>query len=95
MGKEASVLTACLQLSLTVLDGSLQLDGGKSLSLNHTAILTGIGQWASAVFTRLDAGGRVRGGGGRYETELQRAAAGVLVKLEAITSKWQRSMIDV
>ncbi|KAG1826797.1 telomere length regulation protein-domain-containing protein [Suillus subaureus] len=94
-GKEASVLTAALELSLIVLDGCLELDGGRSLGLEHTALLLGVGEWAGKIFELLEKGTLVEGGGGVHEVRLRRAAAGVLLKVDELTSKWQRSMVDV
>lgn len=92
-GKEASVLTAALELALVVLDAALELDAGRSLGLEHTPLVMGAGEWAGGVFARLDKGLKVEGGGGLQEIKLNRAAAGVLLKVDAIISKWRRSMI--
>ncbi|KAG2364498.1 telomere length regulation protein-domain-containing protein, partial [Suillus spraguei] len=94
-GKEASVLTAALELSLIVLDGCLELDGGRSLGLEHTALLLGAGEWAGKIFELLEKGTLVEGGGGVHEVRLRRAAAGVLLKVDELTSRWRRSMVDV
>lgn len=91
---EAAVLTAALELALIVLDGCIELDGGKSLGLDHTTLLFGTGEWAGAVFAKLERGIRIEGGGGLNEVKLQRAAAGVLLKVDELTSRWKRSMID-
>ncbi|KAK0210548.1 telomere length regulation protein-domain-containing protein [Desarmillaria ectypa] len=95
MQREASVLQTALELALVILEGYQELDEGKSLCLEHTALLFGMGEWAGAVFSRLDKGERAKGGGGASETGLQRAAAGVLLKADTITSKWRRSMINI
>lgn len=94
-GKEAALLTTALELALVVLDGCLELDGGRSLGLDHTALLFGAGEWAGQVFGQLEKGARVEGGGGVQEVRLRRAAAGVLLKVDDLTSKWRRSMVDV
>lgn len=94
-GKEASVLTGALELSLIVLDGCLELDGGRSLGLEHTALLLGAGEWAGKVFELLEKGTLVEGGGGVHEIRLRRAAAGVLLKVDELSSKWRMSMVDV
>jgi telomere length regulation protein len=92
--KEASVLSTALELALVVFDGCLELDGGRALGLDHTELLLGAGEWASAVFSRLEKGVRIEGGGGVQEAKLKRAAAGVLLKVDSLTSRWRRSMID-
>ncbi|KAI0948359.1 hypothetical protein AcV7_009125 [Taiwanofungus camphoratus] len=94
-GKEAAVLTAALELALIVLDGALDLDGGRSLGLEHTALLLGAGEWAGKMFAQLEKGIKVLGGGGTQEVRLRSAAAGVVLKVDELTSKWRRSMIDV
>lgn len=93
-GQDASVLTAALELALVVLDGSHEVDGGKLLSLEHTTILLGTGEWAGKVFSALEKGIKAEGGGGLHEVKLRRAAAGVLLKVDEITSVWKRSMLD-
>ncbi|KAF8629489.1 hypothetical protein AX15_003407 [Amanita polypyramis BW_CC] len=90
--KEAAVLTAALELALVVLDDCLELDHGHFLSLHHTALLRSAGEWALAVFSRLNQGFKVSGGGGMYETSLMRTTIGVLLKVDNITSHWRRSM---
>ena len=72
----------------------MELDGGKSLGLDHTNLLFGVGEWAGAVFANLEKGLRVVGGGGLHEMKLQRAAAGLLLKVDELRSRWSRSMID-
>jgi telomere length regulation protein len=93
--KEASVLTATLELALIVLDGCLELDGGRSIGLDHTALLLGTGEWAGGVFSLLEKGVRVPGGGGALEARLRGAAAGVLIKVDSLTSTWRRSMVNI
>ncbi|KAJ6623438.1 telomere length regulation protein-domain-containing protein [Mycena sp. CBHHK59/15] len=92
--KEASVLSAALELALVVLDGCLEVDGGRTLGLDHTTLLLGTGEWASVVFSRLEKGVKVDGGGGLQDVKLRRAATGVLLKVDSLTSRWRRSMID-
>ena len=92
--KDAAVLVAALELALIVLDSCIALDGGKSLGLDHTNLIFGVGEWAGAVFSNLEKGMRVVGGGGLHEMRLQRAAAGLLLKVDELRSRWSRSMID-
>ncbi|KAJ4488144.1 telomere length regulation protein-domain-containing protein [Lentinula aciculospora] len=90
--KEASVLVSALELALIVLDGCVQLDGGRSLSLDHTAVMMSVGEWASAVFTRSEDGIKLQGGGGEQGVSLRRAASGVVLKVDEIVSKYSKSM---
>jgi telomere length regulation protein len=94
-GREAAVLSTALEVALVVLDGCLEVDGGRSIGLEHTALVLATGEWADTVLTRLEKGVRVAGGGGAQEVRLRRAAAGVLIKVEELSSRWRRSMIDV
>lgn len=94
-GKEALVLCSALELAVVVVDGSLELDGGKSLGLEHTNLVLGAGEWAGKLLAQLEKGVLVSGGGGAQEIRLRRAAAGVVIKVDELTSKWRRSMIDV
>ena len=93
--KEASVLTASLELALTVLDGCLDLDGGRSLGLEHTRLVLSAGEWAENLLNWLDQGLRVAGGGGTQEVRLKRGAAGVMLKVQEISDRWGRSMIGI
>jgi telomere length regulation protein len=43
--KNARVLTTALDLALVVLDTCVELDGGRSLSLEHPALLIAAGEW--------------------------------------------------
>ncbi|KAF8876511.1 telomere length regulation protein-domain-containing protein [Gymnopilus junonius] len=92
--KEASLITSALELALIVLDGALEIDGGRTLSLEHTALVLALGDWAGSVFAGLENGLKVQGAGGIHEAKLSRAAAGVLMKVDELTSKWRRSMLD-
>ena len=93
--KEARVLATALELALIVLDGSLEIDAGRSLGLEHTALLLAVGEWAGTVFRTLEQGVLVRGGGGAAEARLSKAAAGVVIKVGELSDRWRRSMIDV
>jgi telomere length regulation protein len=92
--KEASVLTSGLEVALVVLDGALEIDGGKILSLEHTTLVFAVGEWAGKVFAGLEKGLKVPGGGGVHEAKLSRAAAGVLLKVDELSSRWRQSMLD-
>lgn len=94
-GKEAAMLTTALELALVVLDGCLDLDGGRALGLEHTALLLGTMEWAGDVLAKLENGARILGGGGIQEMQLRRAAAGVVLKADELSSRWRRSMINL
>ena len=92
--KEASVLTSALELALVVLDGCLEVDGGHVIGLEHPTLLLATGEWAGVVFSHIEKGLSVEGGAGEHEDKLRNAAAGVLLKVDKLTSKWRRSMLD-
>jgi len=93
--KEASVLAASLELALVTLDGCLDLDGGRSLGLEHTRLVLSAGEWAGNLLSWLEQGLRVAGGGGAQEVRLKRGAAGVMLKVQDISERWGRSMIHM
>lgn len=90
--KEAAVLTAALELVLVVLDGCLELDRGRFLSLQRTPLLRSTSDWGRALFSRLNQGLKVSGGGGVHEMALMRAVTGVLLKVDDIMTCWSQSM---
>ncbi|KAI9446831.1 hypothetical protein H4582DRAFT_1908693 [Lactarius indigo] len=92
--KNARVLTTALELALVVLDTCVELDGGQSLSLEHTALLLAAGEWAQGLFSLLEKGILIKGGGGVAEVRLRKAAAGVVIKVDEVSERWKRSMID-
>jgi telomere length regulation protein len=92
--KDARVLTNALELALIVLDACMELDGGRTLSLEHTALLLAVGEWAQGLFARLEKGILVKGGGGAGEVRLRKVAAGVVIKVDEVSERWRRSMID-
>ncbi|KAI9456255.1 telomere length regulation protein-domain-containing protein [Lactarius psammicola] len=92
--KNVRVLTTALELALVVLDTCVEIDGGRSLSLEHTALLLAAGEWAQGLFALLEKGILVKGGGGIAEVRLKKAAAGVVIKVDEVSERWKRSMID-
>jgi telomere length regulation protein len=91
--KEASVLSSAMELALVILDGTIQVDGGRTIGLEQTALLLGVQEWAMKVFTSLEDGIKIPGGGGVQEAKVRSTTAGVLLKVEEITSRWKRSML--
>ena len=93
--RDATVLNSSLELALVALDGCLDLDGGRSIALEHSTILLGTGEWAGQIFSLLEEGVRVQGGGGIQEVKLKRVAAGLVLKVEEIVAKYRQSMISL
>jgi telomere length regulation protein len=91
----ASVLGAALELALAILAGAADTDGGRTLALEHTPLLLGVGEWAGKVLGMLERGERAKGGGGAREARLGAASAGVLLKVEEIAGRWRRSMSQI
>ncbi|KAK2460524.1 hypothetical protein APHAL10511_006994 [Amanita phalloides] len=91
--QDAAILTAAFELAVLVLDGCLELDRGRFLSLQRTTLLQRTGDWGRNVFSRLNQGLKVRGGGGVHETSLMRAVTGVLLKVDDIIAYWRQSMV--
>ena len=94
--QEAAPTTAALSLSLLVLDGCINLDGGRTLCLDPSqrAILAGVREWAGRVMGALERGERMPGEGGVLEARLRRSAAGVVLKAEQVMARWRASMVD-
>ncbi|KAI0683637.1 telomeric DNA binding protein [Cytidiella melzeri] len=93
--KEAAVLNSSLELAIVAIDGCLEVDDGRSLGLEHTALLLAAGEWAGEVLGHLEKGERVLGGGGVQEMKLRRAAAGLALKVDELSTRWRRSMIGL
>ena len=93
--KEAALLSTSMELAIVVVDGSLELDGGKTLALEHTTLLLAAGEWGSSVLSRLEKGVKALGGGGVQEIKLRRAAAGLVLKVDELSSRWRPSMVDM
>ncbi|KIP04779.1 hypothetical protein PHLGIDRAFT_25407 [Phlebiopsis gigantea 11061_1 CR5-6] len=92
--KEAALLSTAMELAVVVIDGSLERDGGRSLGLEHTALVLAAGEWGAEVLSRLEKGTRVLGEGGVQEMKLRRAAAGLVLKVDELTSRWRPSMVN-
>ncbi|KAG8697899.1 telomere binding protein [Ceratobasidium sp. 395] len=94
-GTEAGVLVGALELTLTVLDAAIELDGGRVFALERTELLVGIGQWGSTVFEALDSGKKAPGQGGAGEEKVVRIAAGVVLTVQRMIGRWKGSMVMV
>lgn len=93
---EAQVLSAALELTLVCLDISVDLDGGRTLAMDKSALVMAIGEWASGVFKVESEGGEVSAGqGGRIEGKIKAEAAGVVVKVGEIGEKWGRMGMEM
>jgi telomere length regulation protein len=91
----ASVVSALLELTLVTLTGCIELDGARSLCLDHASLLLAAGEWADRVVHQLDAGLRFSGGGGTLEVTLIKNALGVAKQVSEIVSKWKGSIVDI
>ncbi|KIJ35771.1 hypothetical protein M422DRAFT_782450 [Sphaerobolus stellatus SS14] len=88
----ASLLLSSLSLTHIILSGSVSLDSGRTLALEHTVLLKAAGAWAGEVLDAVERGRKVEGGGGAVETRLGAAAAGVVIGVEKVTGKWGGGM---
>ncbi|KAH7106082.1 telomere length regulation protein-domain-containing protein [Auriculariales sp. MPI-PUGE-AT-0066] len=91
--RQGRVVTAALEVALVILEGCVELDGGKSLALEHTTKILATEEWSRGIFEALEKGLRIRGGGGANETRMTAAAAGVAVKVTEVLDRWRRSLI--
>ncbi|WVQ74259.1 hypothetical protein IAR50_003856 [Cryptococcus sp. DSM 104548] len=86
---EAQVLSAALELALVCLDIAVDLDGGRTLAREKSALILAAGEWASEVFKTETEGGEVSAGqGGRNEGKIRAEAAGIIIKVGEIGDKW-------
>lgn len=88
---ESQVLGAALELALVCLDGSVDLDSGRTLATDKPEVVLALGEWASKVFDAETKGGKVaagQGGQGGREGRIRASAAGVLIKVADIGEKW-------
>ncbi|KAG8992489.1 telomere binding protein, partial [Tulasnella sp. 427] len=90
---KANVLAAALELTLEALDGSWELDQGRTMGLDHTRTILAVREWAQKVFSALDKGLLIDEGGGKGEERARRASAGVLLVVEEIVAKWTAAML--
>lgn len=97
-GEEVSVLTTSLELTLVSLDVSRDLDGGRTLMLNHIGLVSAAAEWGALVFGRTERGERVMGegrSGGEDGLDegvqgVRRASAGLCVVIGEMREKWGR-----
>jgi telomere length regulation protein len=95
-GEEVSVLTTSLELTLVTLDVSRDLDGGRTLMVDHGGLIEAAAEWGEMVFRRTESGQRVmgegRGGEGFDEgvAGVRRASAGVCVIVGEMKERWGR-----
>ena len=95
--KENSVLAASLELALVILDAAYDLDEGRTVALESTALLSGTREWASSIFLRLDARGGMMIDRESSDSlnRIRRATAGVVLKIEEMLDKWRRAMVNL
>jgi telomere length regulation protein len=85
---EVSVLAAALELAVVVLDASRDLDGGRTLIIDHAGLLLGIAEWGQLVFEQTERGERVLGEGGEDTGRVRRSSAGLCVLVAEIRGRW-------
>lgn len=87
----AEVLASTLELALVVLSASVDLDGGRTLLsssvLGGGEVVSEVKEWAEEVFEREENRAGAGGEGGIGRTG--RAAAGVLLRVEEVLSRWR------
>lgn len=87
-GGDAQVIGSALELALAALDASVDLDGGRTLALDHAELVLAVGEWAHTAFEREQQGLKNAGQGGAREGRVRADAAGVVVKIAEIGEKW-------
>ncbi|KAG8931366.1 telomere binding protein [Tulasnella sp. 417] len=92
-GTKANVLASALELTLEALDGSWELDQGRTMGLDHARIVLAVREWAQRVFGAFEKGLLIDEGGGDAEARTRRASAGVLLVVEEIVAKWTAAML--
>ncbi|KAG8940294.1 telomere binding protein [Tulasnella sp. 424] len=92
-GTKANVLASALELTLEALDGSWELDQGRTIGLDHTRTVLAVREWAQKVLGAFERGLLVDEGGGEGENRPRRASAGVLLVVEEVVAKWTAAMI--
>ena len=76
-------MSTALTLALITLDGCLSLDNGRTLALEHPALLGALREWSGRVLGALEGAGGVRAVDG-----LGRSAAGVAIRCEELWERW-------
>lgn len=85
---EVSVLAAALELAVVCLDASRDLDGGRTLVVDHAGVVLAVAEWAALVFDQTERGERVLGEGGEDEGRVRRNSAGLCVLVAEVREKW-------
>ncbi|KAJ9092098.1 hypothetical protein QFC21_006963 [Naganishia friedmannii] len=74
---EADVVAAALELALVCLDGSRELDGGKSLARDHLPSVMAVAEWAEGIFAKEKKGESASAHkGGKREDRMQHQSGG-------------------
>ncbi|WVW86203.1 hypothetical protein I302_108245 [Kwoniella bestiolae CBS 10118] len=88
-GIDSLVIGSSLELCLVVLDTCVELDGGRSLTMDRSDLLLGIGEWATTIFQNEMEGNEVAGGqGGRAEGRIRAGAAAVVLKVGEVGERF-------
>jgi telomere length regulation protein len=87
---EADVVGTALELALVSVDAAKELDGGRSLALDKSAVLMASAEWASDILQRENQGESTTSNTrGIKEGRVKKAAAGLLVLVTGIVEKMQ------
>lgn len=82
---ETNVVAASLELALVCVNGSKELDGGRSLVREHMTSVMAAAEWASGVFGKEQKGESTSlHKGGLDEDRMRRTAAGVVLTVNSI-----------
>nr|XP_019010363.1 uncharacterized protein I206_04832 [Kwoniella pini CBS 10737]OCF49144.1 hypothetical protein I206_04832 [Kwoniella pini CBS 10737] len=87
---ESLVISSSLELILVILDISFELDKGRSLFLDKSELVLGIGEFATTIFQNEISGNEISGGQGGLTSEgrIKAIAAATVLKVGEIGEKW-------
>ncbi|KZO91223.1 hypothetical protein CALVIDRAFT_558248 [Calocera viscosa TUFC12733] len=91
---QADVVAYAAQVALIILDTSAELDGGRTLAMDHARVIIGVGEWARTIFENEEKGIRLEGAGSVGGSNLERVAASLVLRVHDILDKWRGSMIS-
>ncbi|KZT51597.1 hypothetical protein CALCODRAFT_124246 [Calocera cornea HHB12733] len=92
--QRADVVAYSAQVALIIIDTSAELDGGRTLAMEHARALFAVGDWARTLFENEEKGIRLDGAGSVGGSNLERVAASLVLKVHDLLDKWRGSMIS-